>query len=126
MTEIRFPRRREDGSFVLDARFSISNGAILPLVRDYLQTWMKVNSTWVRIWRSNLIREERLDFYSDFLSEPRIEADPEGRSFSVVLEGRPLAEWWKDWAVRFVGDISRMFPEAKFEGFESRLEGDAS
>jgi hypothetical protein len=77
----------------------------------------------VRVWRSNVIREERLDFYSDFLSEPRIEADSEGRSFSVILESRPSATWWKDWAVYMLDDMSKVFPEANFEGFESPVEG---
>jgi hypothetical protein len=76
----------------------------------------------VRVWRSNVIREERLDFYSDFLSEPRIEADSEGRSFSVILESRPSATWWKDWAAYMLDDMSKVFLEANFEGFESPVE----
>jgi len=122
MTEVRFPRRREDGSFTVLARFSVSDDAIIPLLYDYVQSWIRANSTWIRIWRSNRITEERWDFYSEFLSEPRVRVDPESRSFSIVLEGRPSATTrWKDWAVYLVDDISRMFPEAKFERFESQI-----
>ena len=119
MTEIKFPKRRDDQSFVVFARFSTSDSAIVALVRDYVKAWVRANSTWARIWRSDVIREERLDFYSEFLSEPRFEDGPGESAFSVVLDGRPDASRWKDWAVFLVGDIERMFPEVKFERFES-------
>jgi hypothetical protein len=119
MAEIKFPRRHGDQSFTVFARFSTSDHAILALVRDYVKAWIRANSTWTRIWRSDVIREERLDFYSEFLSEPRVEEGPGESSFSVVLEGRPSATRWKDWAVFLVGDISTVFPEVQFERFES-------
>ena len=119
MAEVKFPRQHDDGSFVVLARFSTADHAILALVRDYIKAWMRANSTWTRIWRSDAIEEERLDFYSEFVSEPRVEDESGGSSFSVVLEGRPSATRWKDWAVFIVSDISRVFPEVKFERFES-------
>lgn len=119
MAKIKFPKRRDDKSFVVYARFRTSNHAILALVRDYLKAWTKANSTWTRVWRSDVIKEERLEFYSEFLLEPRVEAGPGESSFSVVLEGRPCATRWKDWTVFLVGDISRVFPEVKFERFDS-------
>jgi hypothetical protein len=119
MTQIKFPKRRGDQSFMVFARFSTSDPAIVTLVRDYLKVWLRANSTWIRIWRSNEIREERLDFHSEFLSEPRLEDGPLKSAFSVVLEGRPDASRWKDWAVFLVGDIEKIFPEVKFDRFES-------
>jgi hypothetical protein len=80
---------------------------------------MRANSTRTRIWRSNVIREERLDFYSDFRSEPRVEDGPGQSAFSLVMEGRPRAKSWKDWVVFLLGDIARVFPEVKFERFQS-------
>jgi hypothetical protein len=119
MTEIRFPKRKGDQSFVLFARFSTSDPEVIALVRDYVKMWVKANSSWTRIWRSNVIREERLDFYSEFSAEPRVENGPGESSFSVVFEGRPTARMWKDWLVFFVGEMVKMFPEIRFERFES-------
>src|SRR4051794_337463 len=102
MTDVRFPKRRGDGTFVVAARCSISDPEVLPLVDDYLQAWMKANSTWVRIWRSHVIWEERLDFYSDFLKNPSIEVDHEKRSFTIVFERRASATRWRDWTVYIV------------------------
>jgi hypothetical protein len=119
MSEINFPKRHEDGAFNVCARFTMSDPSILPLVQDYLKAWLGANCTWIRIWRSNVIEEERLDFYSDFISGPRIENGCDGVSFSVVLEGRPAAKRWKDWAVHLVHDITAVFQEVKFERFDS-------
>jgi len=120
MAEINFPRRREDGSFIVFARFSTLDLAIVELVQDFLKAWMRANNPWIRVWRSDTIWEERLDFDSEFLSEPRVDCEPGGLHFSVVLEGRPSSTRWKDWAVLMVGDISTVFPEVKFERFDSK------
>jgi hypothetical protein len=119
MTEARFPKRRDDGSFVVFVRFSTSDDAISSLVVDYLKAWVRANKTWIRIWRSDSIEEERLEFDSEFLSLPRVETDPEGGFLRVVLEGRPSATRWKDWAAFMVGDLSKTFPELQFIGFDS-------
>ena len=119
MNEINFPKPHGDGAFSVYARFTISDPSILPLVQDYVKVWLRANCTWTRIWRSNVIEEERLDFYSDFISEPRFENDGDGVSFSVVLEGRPSARCWKDWVVHLVHDITTVFQEVKFERFDS-------
>ena len=80
---------------------------------------MSVNNPWNRIWRSSTIWVERLDFYSEFLAEPRVQAESgAATSFSVVFEGKPSATRWKDWTVFIVNDISTVFPEIKFERFD--------
>ena len=119
MAEIQFPKRQGDQSFVLFARFSTSDPEIIALVRDYVKVWVKANSTWTRIWRSNVIREERLDFYSEFSSEPHVDNGPGEFAFSVVIEARPTASVWKDWLVFFVGEMVKVFPEVRFERYES-------
>jgi hypothetical protein len=101
------------------ARFSIADRAILPLVREYVSAWTRANRTWTRIWRSNVITVEQMDFNSEFLSEPRLKVEPGDTSFSVVLEGRSSATRWKDWAVFLVDDISKVFPEVSFDRFKS-------
>jgi hypothetical protein len=118
MPEIQFPKRRADESFVLLARFGTSDREVVALVRDYVKAWVRANSTWTRIWRSNVITEERLDFCSEFQSEPRVEDGPGESAFAVVLEGRPTSKLWRDWVVFLVGDIAKAFPEVEFERFE--------
>jgi hypothetical protein len=120
MPEINFPKRNDDQSFTVFAQFTTSDPAVPNLVQDYVKVWTRVNSNWTRIWRSNVIREESLDFYSEFQAEPRVEHGIGETSFSVVLEGRPTATRWKDWAVFLIDDILRVFHEVKFEQFEQR------
>jgi len=121
MTEARFPKRRDDGSFTLVARFAASETdmSVVDLVRDYVSAWTRANRAWVRIWRSDVIQEERLEFLAEFSSDPRVEVGDDGHRLSIVLEGRPSAGRWKDWAVFLVDELSRVFPEIKFERFES-------
>ena len=117
MTAVKFPKRNDDGTFMVVAQFTISDRAIVSMVNDYLKAWVRANGTWIRIWRSDSIVEERLDFYADFLDEPQ--AEIEGSSLRVVLKGQPPSTRWKDWAVYMVNDVSNVFPELKFEGFTS-------
>ena len=119
MSEINFPKRHGDGSFSVYARFTMSDPSIRPLVQDYVKAWLRANCNWTRVWRSKVIEEERLDFHSDFLLEPRVEDGGDGISFSVVFEGRPSAKRWKDWLIHFVHDIRTVFQEVKFERFDS-------
>jgi hypothetical protein len=122
MRGVKFPKRRDDGSFVVVARFTVSDRTVLALVRDYVKAWVRAHGTWIRLWRSNSIEEERLQFDSEFQGEPRVEAAPDGSSFFLLLEGRPSATRWKDWVVLMANDISNVFPEVKFEGFESEAD----
>jgi hypothetical protein len=119
MIQPTFPKRRADQSFVIVARFTTSNLETIALVTDYLKAWTRANRIWYRIWRSDRIEEERLEFSSEFFSEPRIESGADVASFSIILEGRPTAARWKDWVVLLVDDVQRLFPEVKFDRFES-------
>jgi hypothetical protein len=113
-----FPLRRSDGSFVVSARFTVTDDALLPLVSDYLTAWIRANHTWIRIWRSSAIHEERLEFSTDFSSPPHLRHDGPGR-LSILLVGRPGASNWKDWATFLVKDLCSVFSEITFEGFGS-------
>lgn len=119
MPKLKFPSRNDDRPLIVFAKFNTTNHTILSQVGDYVKAWTRANSTWTRIWRSDVITEERLDFYSEFLSEPRIEDADKETTFSVVLQVRPRATRWKDWAVFLVNDISKVFPEVKFDRFET-------
>lgn len=119
MSEPRFPKRREDGSFSLLIRFSTSDETIRGLVLAYLQAWVRANQTWVRIWRSDSIEEERLEFGLEFSENLSVEADARLKTLTVVLEGKATARRWKDWAAFLVNDLSTVFPELRFEGLDS-------
>ena len=121
MTKQKFPKKREDGTFTVFVRFSSSDPetTIGGLVSDYVAAWTRANRIWIRIWRSDVIQEEHLEFSAEFSCDPRVEVGEDGHHFSIVLEGKSGANRWKDWAVLMVDDVSRVFPEAKFERFES-------
>ncbi|MFZ5895026.1 MAG: hypothetical protein ACOY0T_28460 [Myxococcota bacterium] len=119
MTEARFPKKRDDGSFTVLALFSTSDENVVPLVRAYVEAWVRANQTWTRIWRSNCIEVERLEFSSEFASEPRVEDGNEKLRFAIVFDGRPSALRWKDWIAFLLDELRRVFHEIKFEGFES-------
>jgi hypothetical protein len=119
MTQVKFPKQRKNGSFTVFCRFEASKGKILGLVRDYVNAWAAANRIWVRIWRGKKIRMERWKFYSEFRSKPRVEIAPDGSGFSVVFEGRPGTKRWKDWVVMLVKELSTIFHEIKFIGFDS-------
>jgi hypothetical protein len=121
MADVRFPEKREDGSFTVAARFAVSDaGGIAPLVRDYVAAWTQANRSWTRIWRADVVREEYLEFSADFSTDPFVEAGAGATMLAILLEGKPMAHHWKDWAVRLVDDLSKVFPELQFERFESR------
>jgi hypothetical protein len=116
---IKFPKRRDDQSFAVAAIFSLTDSAVVSLVRAYTGAWVRANERWSRIWRSNTIEVEELDFDSEFLAIPRIEQLAGESTFAVVFECRLSSTRWKDWMMHMVDDLSRVFPEAKFERFES-------
>jgi hypothetical protein len=117
MPEAIFPKRRDDGSFAVAAIFSVSDDAVVRLVGDYATRWVRANQTWTRIWRADSIEEERLEFLNDFASEPRLESKVGQLAFTFT--GRPGSKRWKDWLVRFVDELTKVFAEVQFQGFES-------
>ncbi len=119
MTEIKFPRKRDDGSFTIAASFSTPDEKTVALVREYLGAWTRANKTWTRIWRSETICEERLEFDEEFSAEPTLERGVDALRFAIVLQGRTSARRWKDWLVFLTDDLCKVFPEIKFEGFNS-------
>ena len=121
MTNIKFPKRREDGSFTVLAKFAASGPDALPvdLLRDYVAAWTRAHRSWVRIWRSDVIDEEPMVLAAEFSCDPRVEVGYRGHALAIVFEGNPSAQRWKDWVVMLVDDVVRMFFELKFEGFES-------
>jgi hypothetical protein len=124
MIETKFPRRREDGTFSVAARFAVvgPSATLLRLVEEYVAAWARANQTWVRIWRSNVIHEERLSFSEDFLGDPRVEVGSDRSSLSIVLEGRQASRRWKDWLAYLVADVSKIFSELTFVKFDSDVE----
>ena len=59
---------------------------------------------------------DAITIFSDFAPDGRAQ---KAQRFAVVFEGRPSSRRWKDWAVRLVDEISTVFPETKFERFQS-------
>lgn len=107
MQEIKFPRRRPDQSFQVTAHFRTSKSRVKSLVPDYVEKWVRENST-------------KLGLRSEFQSEPHVEFGPGDYTFSIIFHGRPDAtKYWKDCMVFLLHEMSKTFPEIKFEKFES-------
>ena len=121
MTAIKFPKRHADGTFTVRAHFRVlaPDPSIVALVRDYVSAWVRANPIWVRLWRSNIITEERLELAAEFSNDPRVEGGMDGERFVIVFDGRAQARMWKDWMVRLVHEVQKVFSEIKFERFES-------
>jgi hypothetical protein len=122
-SKVRFPPIRTEGPFTVRALFHTTFDAMVDLVRDYVEAWSRANRTWVRIWRSNTIEVERLDFCAEFSSDPRVDIDGAQR-FAISFEGKALpgakssTRRWKDWIVRLVDSLSKVFPEIELKRFE--------
>lgn len=89
----------------------------MPLVAQYVDAWVRANRVWIRVWRSDVIEEERLEFASEFSAEPRIDRVPDD-GFLIVFEVTASSRRWKDWAVYMLDDVCGVFPEVHFERFE--------
>jgi hypothetical protein len=118
MADLVFPSTTGDQPITVVAKFSTRNDSIVSLVSDYVKAWTRANKIWTRIWRSNIVWEEKLELDTDFSSDPRVIQGTLLGSFSIVLEVRPHSSRWKDWMARLMGEISRVFHEIKLEGFE--------
>ena len=118
MADLVFPSKIGDQPIAVVVNFSTGNDSIVSLVSDYLKAWTRVNKVWTRIWRSNVVWEEQMEFDADFSSDPRVIRGKAPGLFSIVLDVRPHSNRWKDWMVRLVDEISRVFHEIKFDGFE--------
>lgn len=116
---VKFPRRRGDGTFTVLAYCTVSAPEVVPLVGAYVNAWVEANRRWVRIWRSNVITVEHLELAADFVKDPQVEKAVPG-SLCVVFEGSATSTRWKDWAVRLIDEVCKVFPEVLFERFESR------
>ena len=122
MTVIDLPKRRGDGTFTLRAHFRVlapNPSAAVALVRDYVSAWVRTNPIWMRVWRENVIREERLELANEFSNDPRVEAGVSGDRFAIVFAGKSEAIMWKDWVVRLVDEIRTVFHEVTLERFDS-------
>jgi hypothetical protein len=114
----RFPKKNGDEPFSLNAVFAISDPSVVSLVRAYVDAWARANQTWVRIWRSDDIVVEELEFESEFLSAPKVSPGGGGSHFTIAFECRPSATRWKDWTIYLADEVQRIFPEVKLERFE--------
>ncbi len=104
MSEGFFPRRRDDGSSAVAARFT----AVAPDARRQL---VEAVAGWVAA------KEELgVDFAQDLLRPLRVEVDAVGY-LVVIADGRPGRRLWKDWLVYLVRHLQDSLPAVRFSGF---------
>jgi hypothetical protein len=110
MAERVFPRTREDGSFTVAARFTLSQADAADLVSRQLGEWItQQNST------------EHVDLLADLSSLPRIElVDP--TTVDLIFEGRPGSQLWKGLLVDLTKQLTSRAP-ATLIGFWDLVAG---
>jgi hypothetical protein len=112
-----FPVKRADGSFGLDLGFRVSDSPVESLP-GWIEAWWRENREWVREWRgaeSRVVEVERLRWDAAYSKPPQLVSAEDGRAV-IRLEALPAAVRWKDWLVKFVGDLCRAHPGWVFEG----------
>jgi len=116
----RFPRRRPDGTFVVEVTVEATTSTPEDLVArfgDWAQRWVYENAQWH--WPSG----RHLNYFDDFVGPPREIKFGRGR-LSFRLDGKADAKWWKDWlAFRLLREAQIAFPElGRLEGIVDRSE----
>lgn len=107
MNELKFPRRRLDGSFCVEVMLEVAPGtearARAEIERWLVSTWVPANTVWRRHWSTGVVEELRFEQEFQSISIGDIAV----RSLSIRLEGKSTAKYWRDWLV------SRLLPELR-------------
>jgi hypothetical protein len=110
----RFPKRRPNGSFTVDALFDMGAEADIAEVGAWLDAWSAKNAMWVREWKGagQKIETETLRLSNDF-SRPPYCVDSERSGLTIRLEGTKDGKHWRDWFARLVQDLRTSFPTVR-------------
>jgi len=103
MSGARFPRKRDDGSLSVAARFSVSNPATCGRIEDYVTGWV----------HGVMIRSDLLE---DLSTLPRVVTRGE-TLVDVVFDAEPGSRRWKDWMVCLARDLKSWNTSITFECF---------
>jgi hypothetical protein len=116
MSNVKFPARREDGTFQVEIVMSVTADGAGSLCADIQEwwnnEWFPKNQIWRRIWTSAGSESiEDLTYCDEFSSPPRV-LPGDSPQLHLVLEGKSSAKWWKDWMVmRVIPDLKSRFPQ---------------
>ena len=110
---VKFPKRRNDGSFSVEVILSIQANdpkEFLSRVQQWLEQWVQSN----RHWKTALAASAGgvLDFFDEFTGPPSCVLKGTN-ALSLRVQCRPNARtWWKDWLVlRILKDLQEKFIE---------------
>ena len=112
MSEVRFPKRREDNSFCVEVTLAVHTvepEELLRRVQDWSSRWMEAN----RVWEPQRDAENmgQLLYGQEFKTEP-IPVSCTRTELKLRLEGQPSAERWRDWLVlRIIPGLKAAFTE---------------
>ena len=114
MSEVRFPKRREDGTFCVEVTLAVQTAepeGLLHRVRAWASRWIEVNRVWE--WKWDTGGAEELHYEREFGSGPE-PVSCTTTELRMRLEGLPTAGRWKDWIVwRIVPELKAAFPEVQ-------------
>ena len=74
---------------------------------QWIDQWLDRENPWIRHWSSG--KTETLEFFAEFRHAP-IVTEVRMNRIDIQFEGIPIAVWWKDWFVKFSGDLIHRFP----------------
>lgn len=117
-----FPRKRTDNTFSVDVVLEADMPAesLDAELAPWLREWSTRNKEWTRIWEGQDVTTETLSFDRAFASPPRI-VDAKGNRIVIRLDATASAteQFWKDWLVRLVEEISGAFPSVRLKSVTS-------
>ena len=114
MSKVRFPKRRDDGSFCVEVTLVVQAAepeALLRGVQAWSSGWAETNQVWN--WKWDTGGEEELLYGREFKREPK-PVSCTSTELKIQLEGQPSAERWKDWLVfRIIPELKAAFAEVQ-------------
>lgn len=96
MSQVRFPKRREDGSVSVAARFTFDAPFAVEAAEATLRKWIAQHAT------------ETGDPTEDLVSEPYVVVRDQ-RTLDVVFDGLPGSPRWKDWMVALSQEMTAVY-----------------
>jgi hypothetical protein len=94
MTDLVFPSRREDGTFSVAIRYSVSTDEAVSAVRCRITGWIERKS-----------ERDDLDIATELAQPPSVEVI-DAQTIQVVFDGRPTSILWKGLMIEVAQELS--------------------
>jgi hypothetical protein len=115
----KFPKTREDGTFCVVARFTITQNAanLRDQINDWCKRWIEENndtSGEPGVVGEGILKEP-MDFFNAFTRSPYV-IEAEDNQMWLRFDRVLGSYWWRDWLARILVALQRAYPELQPEG----------